>query len=134
MSPEQGREMQKDPDHYSTLGIDENASQDAIKARFHALAKQHHPDSGGSEVRFKRLSAAYDILKDPGKRAMYDDARLFGTPSEDGGGGEKDGGDQHDDDECGHQPLDATRVKAAQEGERRHAGLAAQERAGDDES
>lgn len=62
-------------DHYKTLGVARNASQDEIKSAFRRLAKQHHPDLGGDPIKFKSLNEAYSILSDPAKRAEYDNPR-----------------------------------------------------------
>ena len=62
--------------HYDTLGVPEAASPDDIKAAYKKLAKEFHPDLNPgrpeAETRFKDISAAYDTLKDEGKRAAYD--------------------------------------------------------------
>jgi molecular chaperone DnaJ len=60
-------------DHYKTLGVNKNASQDEIKKAFRKLAQQHHPDKPtGNEAKFKELNEAYTTLSDPKKRAQYD--------------------------------------------------------------
>jgi curved DNA-binding protein len=59
-------------DHYSTLGIDRTASQEDIKKAFRTLAREHHPDRGGDEAKFKQLNEAYTVLSDPQTRAQYD--------------------------------------------------------------
>jgi curved DNA-binding protein len=59
-------------DHYSTLGIERNASQEEIKQAFRKLAREHHPDRGGDEAKFKQLNEAYTVLNDPQTRAQYD--------------------------------------------------------------
>ena len=59
-------------DHYSTLGIDRTASQEDIKKAFRTLAREHHPDRGGDEAKFKQLNEAYTVLNDPQTRAQYD--------------------------------------------------------------
>lgn len=59
-------------DHYSTLGIERNASQEEIKQAFRKLAREHHPDRGGDEAKFKQLNEAYTVLNDPQARAQYD--------------------------------------------------------------
>lgn len=59
-------------DHYSILGIDRTASQEEIKQAFRKLAREHHPDRGGDENKFKQLNEAYTILSDPDTRAQYD--------------------------------------------------------------
>ena len=43
------------------------------------LSKQHHPDKGGEEHKFKEISAAYEILSDEQKRAAYDKYGLEGV-------------------------------------------------------
>ena len=55
--------------YYEVLGVDEKASQDDIKKAYRKLAKEHHPDKGGDETTFKKISEAYDTLSDDGKRS-----------------------------------------------------------------
>lgn len=66
-----------DKDPYSTLGVSRGASADEIKKAYRKLAKKHHPDVNPgdkkSEERFKEVSAAFDVLGDPKKRALYDE-------------------------------------------------------------
>lgn len=58
---------------YDILGVSEDASPEDIKKAYRKLAKQHHPDtSNGSEEHFKKATEAYETLKDPQKRKMYD--------------------------------------------------------------
>ncbi len=57
---------------YEVLGVTENASQDDIKRAYRKLAKENHPDTGGNEETFKKISIAYDTLSDEGKRKEYD--------------------------------------------------------------
>lgn len=62
-------------DHYKTLGVSRDASDEEIKRAYRKLARKYHPDvSSGSrsEEKFKGISEAYDVLKDPEKRAAYD--------------------------------------------------------------
>lgn len=70
-------------DHYSTLGVDRNASPDEVKRAYRKLASQHHPDKGGDKAKFQEIQAAYDTLSDPDKRHQYDNPR----PQFHGGGG-----------------------------------------------
>lgn len=57
---------------YSILGVARGASADTIKNAYKEKAKQHHPDRGGDTNKFAEISNAYDILKDPQKRAYFD--------------------------------------------------------------
>ena len=61
--------------YYDILGVKENASQDDIKKSYRKLAKENHPDAGGNEDKFKKISEAYDTLSDDQKRRMYDQRR-----------------------------------------------------------
>ena len=71
-------------DYYSTLGVDRSATDDDIKKAYRKLAMKHHPDRGGDEATFKKISEAYDILRDPQKKQIVD---LGGDPKNQGGGG-----------------------------------------------
>src|ERR1700741_3962093 len=61
---------------YEVLGVKPDASADEIRKSYRKLAKQFHPDLNPgkpeAEERFKAVSAAYDLLSDPEKRARYD--------------------------------------------------------------
>ena len=49
-------------DHYTTLGVPRNASQDEIKKAYRKQAMQHHPDrTGGDDTKFKEIQVAYDL-------------------------------------------------------------------------
>jgi molecular chaperone DnaJ len=66
-------------DYYKALGVSETASEAEIRRAYRKLAKQYHPDAHpGSEDRFKEVSAAYEVLSDPGKRKEYDEVRRLG--------------------------------------------------------
>ncbi len=69
-------------DYYSTLGVGRNASDDEIKKAYRKLAMKHHPDRGGDEATFKKISEAYDVLSDPKKKEIVD---LGGDPNQQGG-------------------------------------------------
>jgi len=64
------------PTVYEVLGLATGADSGQVKAAFHALAKRSHPDVNGGDAnaanRFKEISAAYETLSDPEKRAAYD--------------------------------------------------------------
>jgi molecular chaperone DnaJ len=66
-------------DFYKVLGVKESDTDKEITRAYRKLAKEHHPDSGGSEERFKEISSAYDVLGDPEKRKEYDDVRRMGV-------------------------------------------------------
>ena len=81
-------------DHYKTLGVSSNASDEEIKRAFRKLARKYHPDVASdpkSEIKFKEVNEAYDTLKDPEKRAEYDNpqpqADFSNSPEWDGGFG-----------------------------------------------
>jgi len=57
---------------YAALGLEADASADEIREAYVKLAKKMHPDAGGSEEHFKRLSRAYTLLSDPERRERYD--------------------------------------------------------------
>lgn len=60
-------------DHYSTLGVEKNASKEEIKKAFYKLAHQYHPDKKtGDEAKFKEVNEAYQVLSDDEKRSRYD--------------------------------------------------------------
>lgn len=60
-------------DYYKTLGVNKDSDEKEVKAAFKKLAKQHHPDaSTGSEEQFKKISEAYEVLKDKNKKGRYD--------------------------------------------------------------
>jgi len=65
--------MEKKKDYYEILGVERNASKDAIKKSFYKLAHKYHPDKkGGDERKFKELNEAYSVLSDEKKRGEYD--------------------------------------------------------------
>ncbi|MBY0224217.1 MAG: molecular chaperone DnaJ [Hyphomicrobium sp.] len=80
-------------DYYDVLGVQRTASEQDLKSAFRKLAKDHHPDRNpgdtAAEQKFKELNEAYEVLKDPQKRAAYD---RFGHAAFDGGMGGRGGG------------------------------------------
>ena len=87
-------------DYYGILGVSSTATAKEITSAYRKLARQLHPDANpgdqAAEDRFKEVSAAYEVIGEPDKRAEYDEARRmgpmaggFGPP---GGGGAGFGG------------------------------------------
>ena len=67
-------------DPYSVLDVGHTATSDELKVRWRELAREHHPDRAGTNIeererlttRMARINAAYDVLRDPVRRARYD--------------------------------------------------------------
>lgn len=63
-------------DYYEVLGVDKSAGEQELKKAYRKLAMKYHPDRNkdnpDAERLFKEASEAYDVLKDPNKRARYD--------------------------------------------------------------
>lgn len=74
-------------DYYKIMGVSTDASQEEIKRAYRKLARKYHPDVSkekDAEERFKEVNEAYEVLKDPEKRAAYDKLRSGGwRPGED---------------------------------------------------
>jgi len=83
-------------DYYEVLGLSKGASADEIKKGYRSKAKELHPDRNTSdpsaESKFKEANEAYDVLKDPERKAAYD---RFGHAAFEGGmgggGGQRQG-------------------------------------------
>jgi curved DNA-binding protein len=72
-------------DYYAILGVDRNASAEDIKKAYRKLARKYHPDVSkepNAEEKFKEMAEAYETLKDPEKRAAYDQLGRY-TPGQD---------------------------------------------------
>ena len=98
-------------DYYKTLGVSKNATDREIKRAYRKLARKFHPDvskAKDAESRFKELGEAYEVLKDPEKRAAYDqlgkdyrDGQNFRPPPNWDAGFEFEGGGFTDADQAG---------------------------------
>lgn len=73
-------------DFYQILGVNQNATQDEIKKAYRKLAVEHHPDKGGDENKFKKISEAYDTIGDENKRSQYDNQKRNPFANMGGGG------------------------------------------------
>lgn len=88
--------MSLDLDYYELLEVERTADDKTLKTSYRRLAMECHPDRNPgcekSEAKFKAISEAYDVLKDPQKRAAYDQygkaAFQNGGPGGFGGGGQ----------------------------------------------
>ncbi len=79
-------------DFYKVLGVDKSANEDELKKAYRKMAMQYHPDRNkddpvAAEEKFKEINEAYDVLKDPQKRAAYDRFGAAGMNGMGGGGG-----------------------------------------------
>src|SRR4249919_3280994 len=68
-------------DYYGILGVEPSAGEAEIKTAYRRLARKYHPDvskEAGAEEKFKAVNEAYEALRDPQKRAAYDQLRTRG--------------------------------------------------------
>lgn len=83
-------------DYYQTLGVSKQASPEDLKKAYRKLAMQHHPDRNQgdktAEAKFKEINEAYDVLKDPQKKAAYDSYGHSAFEAGGGGHGRSQGG------------------------------------------
>src|SRR5207247_2958802 len=101
--PPGGRAARVTEDFYAVLGVSRDAEEAEIKKAYRRLAMQHHPDRVGggpdekhaAEERFKEITEAYEVLRDPEKRALYD--RYGARGGRAGGGGAPEFGFAHFD-------------------------------------
>jgi curved DNA-binding protein len=95
--------------YYDVLGVSSNASDAEIKKAFRKLARKYHPDiakdKSGSEIKFKEINEANEVLSDPDKRRKYDElgadwnrpGRQSGQRASGFRGGSGDGSEYHFD-------------------------------------
>jgi len=72
-------------DHYQTLGVAHDATQDVVKRAYRKLARRYHPDvskEANAEQRFKAVAEAHEALIDPQRRAAYDDSLREATQAQ----------------------------------------------------
>ena len=85
--------MSEEKDYYKILGVERSATADEIKRAYKKVAIKYHPDRNPgdkeAEEKFKQAAEAYDVLRDPDKRARYDQ---FGAAGVNGAGGFGGGG------------------------------------------
>jgi molecular chaperone DnaJ len=82
-------------DYYEVLGVSRTSSEDEIRKAYRKLAHKYHPDKTGgdkaAEDKLKEINVVYDVLKNKGKRAQYDQFGGEGGPQFTGFGGEQRG-------------------------------------------
>src|SRR6056297_2871443 len=88
-------------DYYEALGLPRNATEAELKTAYRRLAMKFHPDrnpgDAAAEASFKEIKEAWEVLKDPRKRAAYDQFGHAGLGGEGPGGGGFGGGEAFSD-------------------------------------
>ncbi|CAK0784305.1 hypothetical protein CVIRNUC_007509 [Coccomyxa viridis] len=84
---EMGRSKSDNTRYYKILGVDRSASDADLKKAHRKLALKMHPDKGGDAEKFKEINEAYDTLRDPEKRKIYDEYGEDAVKEGMGGGG-----------------------------------------------
>ncbi|MGQ9683385.1 MAG: molecular chaperone DnaJ [Anaerolineae bacterium] len=86
--------MAQKRDYYEVLGLGRGCSDDDLKKAYRRLARQYHPDvnkDDGAEAMFKEINEAYEVLRDPQRRAAYDRFGHAGVSPNGGGFGDMSG-------------------------------------------
>src|SRR5213076_65835 len=85
--------MSRPDDYYALLGVARDAGEAEIKKAYRGLAMKHHPDrvpaeeKPAAEEKFKEITEAYEVLRDPEKRAAYDRYGVAGVRGAGAAGG-----------------------------------------------
>eukprot|EP00451_Oxyrrhis_marina_P028781 CAMPEP_0204359662 /NCGR_PEP_ID=MMETSP0469-20131031/37433_1 /ASSEMBLY_ACC=CAM_ASM_000384 /TAXON_ID=2969 /ORGANISM="Oxyrrhis marina" /LENGTH=98 /DNA_ID=CAMNT_0051347743 /DNA_START=47 /DNA_END=340 /DNA_ORIENTATION=+ len=88
-------------DYYDLLGVPKDADEDTLKKAYRKMAIKWHPDKNpenkeAATEKFKKIAEAYEVLRDPQKRQIYDQYGEAGLSNTGGGGGGHGHIDPHD--------------------------------------